>query len=221
VHLRGKATHGLEPIGCVSGPGGHARRSADRVFGFGRASPVDHEAGCSIRMRAVHRTWAEALVRHDATPQVTRQTHTSSQRASPEPEPKPGNGCFLDALRVTEATNAAPKLPFWRLTASRETLEGSIGERMSVGTSRSGCARAPSPGGCLPLAGHRSGTQAQDTQREIDDISLGVRILSTFEPGRSLCRFTSPTPSALRVSHSLSGLSPPGPRGFVSRHIRP
>lgn len=108
-----------------------------------------------------------------------------------------------------------------RLTASRETLEGSIGERMSGGTSRSGCARAPSPGGCLPLAGHRSGTQAQDTQREFDDISLGVRILSTFEPGRSLCRFASPTPSALRVSHSLSGLSPPGPRGFVSRHIRP
>ena len=37
----------------------------------------------------------------------------------------------------------------------------------------------------------------------------------------SLCRFTSPTPSALRVSHSLDGLFPPGPCGFVSRHIRP
>lgn len=111
VKLRGKATHWLEPIGCDSGPGVHARRSADRVFGIGRASPVDNEAGCSIRMRAVHRTWAEASVRHDATSRVTKQTHTSSQRASPEPEPKPGNGCFLDALRVTEATSAAPKLP--------------------------------------------------------------------------------------------------------------
>jgi hypothetical protein len=35
------------------------------------------------------------------------------------------------------------------------------------------------------------------------------------------CRFASPTPSALGVSHSLSGLILPEPRGFVSRHIRP
>lgn len=35
-----------------------------------------------------------------------------------------------------------------------------------------------------------------------------------------LRRFTSPTPSALGVSHPLSGLIPPRPRGFVSRHIR-
>jgi hypothetical protein len=39
--------------------------------------------------------------------------------------------------------------------------------------------------------------------------------------GRWMCRFTSPTPSAPRVSHSLSGLIPPGLCGFVSRHIRP
>lgn len=37
----------------------------------------------------------------------------------------------------------------------------------------------------------------------------------------SLCRFTSPTPSALGVSHSLSGFIPSIPRGFVSRHFRP
>jgi hypothetical protein len=41
------------------------------------------------------------------------------------------------------------------------------------------------------------------------------------ELGRSLRRFTSPAPSALRVSHPLSGLIPPGPRGSVSHHIRP
>lgn len=55
----------------------------------------------------------------------------------------------------------------------------------------------------------------------LDDSSHGVRSPSAFLPGRSLCRFASPTPSALRVSHSLSGLSPPGPCGSVSRHIRP
>lgn len=34
-------------------------------------------------------------------------------------------------------------------------------------------------------------------------------------------RLTSPAPSAHRVSHPLSGLIPPWPRGFVSRHCRP
>jgi len=38
---------------------------------------------------------------------------------------------------------------------------------------------------------------------------------------RSLCRGTSPTPSALRVSHPLDGLIPLERRGFVSPHIRP
>jgi hypothetical protein len=55
----------------------------------------------------------------------------------------------------------------------------------------------------------------------IGDASHGVRYLSAYEPGRSLYRFASPVPSALRVSHPLSGLIPPWPRGFVSRHIRP
>jgi hypothetical protein len=77
------------------------------------------------------------------------------------------------------------------------------------------------PERCLPPTSSRSDSGAQDTQREYDDISHGVRFPSTYEPRRSLCRFASPAPSAPRVSHSLSGLSPPGPRGFVSRHIRP
>jgi hypothetical protein len=71
------------------------------------------------------------------------------------------------------------------------------------------------------LANRRSGALAQGERRASDDLSHGVRLLSACEPGRSLRRFTSPAPSALGVSHSLSGLSPPGPRGFVSRHIRP
>jgi hypothetical protein len=41
-------------------------------------------------------------------------------------------------------------------------------------------------------------------------------------PKRSLVRwFASPAPSALRVSHPLSGLIPLGPCGFVSRRFRP
>ena len=86
---------------------------------------------------------------------------------------------------------------------------------------RSGTAAHRSSEGGLPPSSHRSAAKVQDTQRELNDSSLGVRSPSAYEPGRSLCRFASPTPSALRVSHSLSGLIPPGPRGSVSRHIRP
>jgi len=38
---------------------------------------------------------------------------------------------------------------------------------------------------------------------------------------RSTCRFASPTPSALRVSHSLSGLVPLGPSGLISCRSHP
>ena len=156
----------------------------------------------------------------DAKSQVTTQSeHRNSELHLTLAEA--GDGCFLDDLSVTEATNASPKLPCRRRSASRVNPRGFRRGEDERSTCRSGCVRAPSPGGCLPLVSHRSGTRAQDTQREFEDISLGVRILSTFEPRRSLYRFTSPAPSALGVSHSLSGLSPPGPRGFVSRHIRP
>jgi hypothetical protein len=56
---------------------------------------------------------------------------------------------------------------------------------------------------------------------ELSDTSHGVRCLSTKSARGSLCRITTPTPSARRVSHPLSGFIPSKPRGFVSRHIRP
>jgi hypothetical protein len=130
--------------------------------------------------------------------------------------------CFLDTWSAAEAVFWASKLPCWGHAAeAASTREGSSGERMRDSAHRGGFARSSSPSGCLPPASHRSGPRAQDTQRGSSDVSHGVRLLSAYEPGRSLYRFTSPAPSALRVSHSLSGLSPPGPRGFVSRHIRP
>jgi len=217
--LRGKATHLLEPIGCASGPGEHARRSAGRVSAVIRGKPLGDEAGCPKRDESLRRAWAEACVRRDTRPQVTTQSeHRAASFTCPG---RSRDGCFLDAVCVAQATNGAPKLPRLRRSASRATLEGTIGEGMNGRTRRSGSSRAPSPGGCLPPVIRRSGSRAQDTQREFDDNSHGVRILSAFVPRRSLHRFTSPVPSALRVSHPLSGLSPPGPRGFVSRHIRP
>ena len=78
------------------------------------------------------------------------------------------------------------------------------------------------PESCLPPAFHRGGSRVQDTQRGIwTTPPMGFGPLRRFESRRSLCRFTSPAPSALRVSHPLSGLSPPEPCGSVSRHFRP
>jgi len=205
----------LGPIGCVSGFGGHARGSAGRASVAKRASPRCGGAGCSRRWRArvpnVGRSVGTA--RCGATSGDADANVAATSFTCPGPKPRAG------------ASSTSPKrrrsYPVGSSRQAVRALEGSIGEGMSAGTCRSGCSRAPSPGGCLPPASHRGGAQAQDTQRECDDISHGVRILSAFEPRRSLCRFTSPAPSALRVSHPLSGLSPPGPRGFVSRHIRP
>jgi len=57
---------------------------------------------------------------------------------------------------------------------------------------------------------------------ELSDTSHGVRCLSTESVTMIVeCRIASPTPSALRVSHPLSGFIPSSPRGFISRHIRP
>ena len=130
--------------------------------------------------------------------------------------------CFLEASKGAEASVLATKLLCWKNTAEAVNVRESSLEFRGAGQLTEVSRNPNRPlESCLPPAGHRSGTQAQDAQREYEDISLGVRILSTFELRRSLCWFTSPTPSALRVSHSLSGLSPPGPCGFVSRHIRP
>lgn len=77
-------------------------------------------------------------------------------------------------------------------------------------------------GSCLPLAIHRGVSQVQDTQRGIwTTPPLGFGPLRRFKLGRSLCRFASPAPSVLGVSHPLNGLIPPGPCGSISRHIRP
>jgi hypothetical protein len=128
--------------------------------------------------------------------------------------------CFLEAWTVAEAKVWAPKPPFWMHTAEAVSAREGPFEGLGSGSfRRSGSSRDRRLEGCLPPARHRSGPQVQDTQRECDDVSLGVRFLSAYEPRRSLCRFAFPTRSAHGVSHSLSGLSPPGPCGFVSRHI--
>lgn len=54
------------------------------------------------------------------------------------------------------------------------------------------------------------------------DTSHGVQCLPTKSTSRIVTRrLASPTPSALRVSHPLSGLIPAHPCGCISSHIRP
>jgi hypothetical protein len=109
-----------------------------------------------------------------------------------------------------------------RLGRSREFPPGYLRFRGTELTCRSGSNRAPRSQKLPPtLEPPKRFASARHAAWEFDDNSHGVRVLPAFEPGRSLCWLASPAPSALRVSHPLSGLIPPGPRGFVSRHIRP
>jgi len=186
------------------------------------ASPSGNEAGwLEASDERLCRTSAEAGVRHGPLPQVA----ASSERRRNElhqTRAEARERCFLEASKEAEASVLATKLPCWKDTAEAMNVrEGSFGFRGAGQLTEVRWSPDRPPERCLPPVGHRSGTQAQDAQREVDDTSHGVRFLSAFEPRRSLCRFASSTPSAHRVSHSLSGLSPPGPRGFVSRHIRP
>jgi len=129
--------------------------------------------------------------------------------------------CVLVAAPPTEVGIATAKSPFWRPTAEAVSArQGTPGPLRVLPPKRYGSprlSREPPPTRALP----KRCADARHAVRDLDDSSHGVRPPSAFEPGRSLCRFASPAPSALRVSHPRSGLSPPGPRGFVSRHIRP
>jgi hypothetical protein len=57
-------------------------------------------------------------------------------------------------------------------------------------------------------------------QTEVRHLREFVFLLTKEDQVIVECRFTSPTTSALRVSHSLSGLIPPDLCGLVSYHIR-
>lgn len=81
-----------------------------------------------------------------------------SQRASPGPAPKRGNGCFLGALTAAEAEVAAPKLPFRSHAAEAVcALEGTPDLRGSGPAYRSRSSRDRRPRSCLPPTSHRSG----------------------------------------------------------------
>jgi hypothetical protein len=68
----------------------------------------------------------------------------------------------------------------------------------------------------------RETRSARPHSKVSDDASHGVRCLSASSAlVIVVCRLASPAPSALRVSHPLSGLIPPTPRGSVSSHSRP
>jgi hypothetical protein len=76
------------------------------------------------------------------------------------------------------------------------------------------------------VASHRHPTEVEDRCKTRSTgnptaAPMGFGPFRRFRLREALPRVTSPGPSALGVSHPLSGLILPGPRGFVSRHIRP
>jgi hypothetical protein len=73
------------------------------------------------------------------------------------------------------------------------------------------------------LGRKRQGTgQCKTRNQKVDGTSLEVlRPSGVCQLGQSLHRIASPVPSALKVSHLLSGLILPEPCDFVSRRIRP
>jgi hypothetical protein len=111
VYLRGKATEPLESLYCAPGFGTHARGRMTRVFVAERGKPRSTaKPDCSVRgVFALYRTLAEAAVRYGPQSRMTVDTRTSSQRASPDPGPKLGDGRFLDALISAEADIAAAR----------------------------------------------------------------------------------------------------------------
>jgi hypothetical protein len=71
------------------------------------------------------------------------------------------------------------------------------------------------------MYGHEDRTGAGDAARGVDTFRVVLGPFDGVTRAIVVYWFTSPVPSALRVSHSLSGLIPPELRGFVSRRIRP
>ena len=122
----------------------------------GQARPTA-EPECSRQVVfTLCRSVAEAAVRYCAPSQVMAPRANMVATSFTGTRAEAQERCFLGTWSAAEATNPAPKLPFWRLTAEAvSTREGSSGEWMCDSTRRSGLARAPSPEGCLPPAGHQ------------------------------------------------------------------
>jgi hypothetical protein len=159
----------------------------------------------------------------DALSQVTARTRAA--RDELHRIPSRGRGFGASSKRWLQPK---PEQPLRRSPSRMNPTEVELARKglsrsgLVAGLAEAGPALGRSPESCLPPAIHRGGARVQDTQRGISTTPpLGFGPLRRFEPRRSLCRFASPAPSALRVSHPLSGLIPPGPRGSVSRHFRP
>ena len=219
----GQSRRRLQSIHYVTGCGARSRGSEFHVFDVGRGKPRR-----TAKPECSKRCWYACGGPRPKPGFVTQHRHRSGgarerHRSELHLYLRRSEGTGASSKRRSGRSRInATKLPFWSLFAeAQRSREGSTGFRGSSSVHRGGKASDRPPEGCLPSTSHRGGAQTQDTQRECDDISHGVQFLSASKPRRSLCRLTSPTPSALGVSHSLSGLSPPGPRGFVSRHIRP
>jgi hypothetical protein len=134
-----------------------------------------------------------------------------SRRASPRRRPKPATW-RSPTRRFRSSRTVRIEAPSRVLLAEAGCpLEGTLGLQARRRLAEARWRVSRSLESCLALALHRSGSRMQDTQcGNSTTPPMGFGPLRRLQSGRSLCRFASSTPSALRVSHPLSGLIPPG-----------
>ena len=87
-----------------------------------------------------------------------------SQRASPDPEPKPVRWCILEAVPSAEAELSATKPPRWISSAEAVESAGALPGRCADRATEATRFAQPVPESCLPPIDHRSDSSTQDTQ---------------------------------------------------------
>jgi hypothetical protein len=230
-----------DPVGVVGGmrgaraPATRAGAAAHLVAALGpprRLSRRGPEVGDRSELRALGsgtRSFERVSRAESAVTEVTAgsplRPGAGSLRASSRELRRPGtrgctDGACLASGRLPKRATAGRRWPKPKAAFARPS--GSLTERgRHPGVEAR--VREGGPRGCLP-GGHRPRPAAPRKTRSgtSDDTFPGVRSLSANRARAIVaCRFASPTPSVLRVSHPLDGLIPPGPCGFVSPHIRP
>jgi len=187
----------------------------------GRAHPGGRAARRTHRREARHGhrpdAAAAAFDRGRPGPKIRQATSAGHLRPRPVPVVRTPPSREANARRRSPGGLDASTPPAEAGRAPSSTTDGAQGrvrEHSDVITASEHVLPDPASGEASP--------DRTSAEQASCDASHGVRCLSAESaPGIVACRFTSPTPSALGVSHPLSGLILPSPRGFVSRHIHP
>ena len=149
--------------------------------------------------------------------------HHSSCRCDPSPANHLRDRSHGNEVRAIDRGSISATPSFVRRPAKTEAgapealgCHSKSGDRLTDSRGTSSLASVPFP---APKSSSR-----YDPRQESEAPSMRFGAFRRSRHRRSTVAFELPrwrASSALRVSHPLSGLIPPGPCGFVSRHFRP